>query len=463
MLIGYSLVDPIVVIGFTVYCLWLLLQSPVRLFSFLPAALSLYFFIPSLTLITLWQTVPALLFLRGLLGRGLKFPPRMKLGLQLLLAVLAVSFLWPVLAQGDLVRASIRLFYYLTVFALFSYSYELGAHPRALPLLVKGLVITGLIYGFYGAYQLVAVQVGLPVRGIVYGASPVSLLPVQGAFARINSFANEPKRLGYVLFLASLASFYWAGIARGKKQFIAVGAFAFVVSLFTFSASYYGAILVFLVVGAFLYPKYASSVVLFLAVLGGFLALFNLDALVETVRQIVDARFAEFELGVDGRFVYRQEFFAFDFLGKDPFSSLFGVGLGQYFRVLSERYGSGVGIGDDGRTLLPLNSVVFELIFDLGLAVAAIIYAFLARLVLRLRNAGEDLLALSLLFLVVQSLWIQTSLFIAVFAGLGLARLDLRAGRRFVRVSGSAHDPSSQNAGSEMHGEPAQPLAVRAG
>jgi hypothetical protein len=426
MLIGYSILDPVVVSGFTLYCLWLLSQSPVRLFLFFPAVLSLYFIIPSITLITLWQTVPALLFLRGVFGRGLKFPPRLWLGLQLLLVVVALSVIWPLFAGGDLTRALIRLFYFITLFSLFSFSYELGSHPKALRFLISGLIITGIVYSLYGVYQLIAVRMGLPVRGIVYGDSPVSLLPVQGAFARINSFANEPKRLGYVLFLASLASFYTAVASPRKIYYIIFGLLSLAVSFFTFSTSFFAAVLVFLVLAATLQPKYAVLSLFLFGLLAGFLALFSLDSLIDAFSGLFDARLAELEIGIDGRFVYRQEFFAFDLLGKDPLYALFGVGLGQYFRVLSGEYGFGVGIGLDGRTLLPLNSVPLELIFDLGLIVAVVVYAWLARLVLRLRGVGEYYLSLSLLFLLIQSFWIQTSLFIAVVAGLGLARLELR-------------------------------------
>ncbi len=425
MLIGYSFLDPVVVGSFTLYCLWLLTQNPVRLFAFLPAALSLYFFIPSITLITLWQTVPALLFIRGVFGRGLKYPPRLQFALQLLLAVVVLSVLSPLFTDGDFTRALIRLVYYLTLFALFSFSYELGSHPKALRFLISGLIATGLIYSFYGIYQLIAVKTGLPVRGIIYGVSPVSLLPLQGAFARINSFANEPKRLGYVLFLASLASFYSASVSRGKKIYLACGILSLIVSFFTFSTSYFSAIAVFFVLGSITHPKYAAWLSLVFAVLAGLLAIFNLDSLIETARELVDARLVEFEVGIDSRFVYRQEFFVLDFLQNDPLSSFFGVGLGQYFSVLSEKYGAGVGIGQDGRTLIPLNSQLLELVLDLGLIAAVLVCVFLGRLVLKLKGAGEVFLSLSLLFLIIQSFWIQTGLFVAVFAGLGLARLEL--------------------------------------
>ena len=53
MLIGYSILDPIVVFLGTILALYYLAVSPVRLLGWLPAALSLYFVIPTITLLTL--------------------------------------------------------------------------------------------------------------------------------------------------------------------------------------------------------------------------------------------------------------------------------------------------------------------------------------------------------------------------------------------------------------------------
>ena len=75
---------------------------------------------------------------------------------------------------------------------------------------------------------------------------------------------------------------------------------------------------------------------------------------------------------------------------------------------------------------MPLNSNFLELIFDLGLIAAVLIYGGLILLVFRLRRAGETFFCLSLLFLVVQSLTILNLLYIVLFAGMALGCLTLQ-------------------------------------
>lgn len=424
MLIGHGPIDTAVVVGFTIYCAWILTREPVKLFSFLPAALSLYFFIPSITLVTLWQTVPGLLFLHGFLRSGFTIPKHFRVAGQIVAIVALFAFLAPFLLGGDASRALIRLFFYVTLFSLFSFSFKVGRNPNALRHLINGLVVTGLVYSLYGLYQLVAAKTGLPVRGIVHGVSTESVLPIQGFFVRINSFASEPKRLGYVLFVAALAAYTTARVSPLRRRFELLAVFFLSISILTFSTSYYAALATFFAASSLIYPKYIFKIWPILLSLAAFLAFFNADSILDAIQSMVDARLTELEIGMDGRFVYRQEFFAVDFIRKNLSSVPFGLGLGQYFRELTQAYGPGVGIGEDGRTLLPLNSLPLELVFDLGAIVVGLVYAWIIRTIFILKKTGEDFLALSLLFLLIQSYWINTALFLSLYMGLSCARLE---------------------------------------
>jgi len=430
MIFGYTPFDPFVVLFGTGISIWILSYKPVRLLAFLPAALSLYFFIPTVTYLTLWQTVPMVLT-GWVLVRG-------KIGLPLsgrtVFTVIALAFVmsgtYAVLAGDDSTRALIRIIYYLGVFATFFFCYEMGKRPDAYHLLLKGLAITGMIYAAYGLYQILGMQLGLPVRGILRGTHGVDMAYEYG-FVRINSLANEPKRLGYVLFLGALACVFLARLQprHGRRLWIsAVGIFA--MSLFTFAGSYFAAVFLFVCAVVLLYPSRATIYFFGLLLAGAVvMAVFPDLGIYEALEHGYERRLQEVEVGLDGQRVYRQEFFAQDYLAQHPLAAIFGVGLGQYFVTLYQEYGVGVGFNEYGG-LMPLNSTFLELVLDLGGIVAVLFYFAIAALIWKLRRAGEHFLCLALLFVTVQSLTILTVPFMVFFAGLGTARLVVRRQER---------------------------------
>ena len=72
-----------------------------------------------------------------------------------------------------------------------------------------------------------------------------------------------------------------------------------------------------------------------------------------------------------------------------------------------------------------MNSNFLELVFDMGLIAAALIYGGLIFLIFKLRRAGETFLSLSLLFLLAQSLTILNLLYLALFSGIAMGQLAL--------------------------------------
>lgn len=423
MIFGYTPLDPIIVLIGTGYALYLLSTNPTRLIGWMPAALSFYFFIPFITFLTFWQTIPLLLSFRALVLGRIVLPSGIHALIGFFFAIFLASALVGVFVGFDTSRAILRTIYYIGVFALFAFAYEVARQKQGYELFLKGLVITGVVLGVYGLYQIFAFYGGLPLRGILRGTLGADVA-FEAGLLRINSLANEPKRLGYVLFLCAFACLYYAKINPERANRIKwSGVFIFTMSLFTFAGSYFLALVMFGLAALFLYPSRIlgwvcslSAAVIILWLIAPDLAFF------EAVRVGYERRLEEIEIGLDGTVVYRQEFFGWDFLGKNPLPMIFGTGLGQYYAVLNQAYGTGVGYNEYGG-LLPMNSLFLELILDFGAPVAALFYGGIAALIIRLRNAGEPFLALSLLFLLVQSFSILTMHFIVVFAGVGLARL----------------------------------------
>jgi hypothetical protein len=425
MTFGYTPFDPLVVVVGTLYAAYLLMVRPVRLMAFLPIALSIYFFIPALSLLTLWRTIPLLLIARLVQkGRiGLSAAARPVFGAILLLFVVSLGY--AVVFGGDTQRAIIRGIYYMSAGALFLFAYEMGQRKEGYDLFVRGFAIAAVIYAVFGAYQILAFYTGLPVRGIVYGPDSTGTIPSANGIPRINSLANEPKRLGYVMFAGALACFALAMQLSGRprRRFMLAGGAVVALSLMTFSASYFLALVLFGAAATVLYPRKLFKGSLAAAAVLSLLAVVDPDGpIISALVESVESRVEEVETGLDGNVVYRQEFFANDYLARHPLQAVTGVGVGQYYLVLNREYGTGVGYAENGG-LMPLNSTLLEITLDLSGVAALLLYGGLAVLILRLRRERFHFLALALLFLVLQSLTITTLLYIAVVAGVGLGQL----------------------------------------
>lgn len=433
MLIGYTILDPLVVVVGSLYVFRMLSKAPLKALAFIPAALSLYFFIPTVTNLTLWQTVPLILLARMVFVTGLIVPNRISFLIYIFFAALFLSSAYGFVVGNDMVRTAIRLSYYLGCIALFFFSYEIGHKRRADEILLQGLVISGVVFAAYGVYQILAVYTGLPVRMIVYSASGSSIAAFENGIVRINSFANEPKRLGYFLMICGLACFFYIkyrpNLAKRLKR---VGLAILVVSSFTFAGSYYLSVAICAVCLLCLFPfrLFKIGVPIFLVILT-VASLFPDSGFVQSVTAGFERRADEVEVGIHGEHVYRQEFYAWDYLSNNPRDYFSGLGLGQYYSVLFKTYGIGVGFNERGG-LAPLNSLFLELLFDLGGLVALLVYFSLAVLILRLRNERQYFLCLVVLFLTIQSFTILTLQFLALFVGFSLARLELLKKRALV-------------------------------
>lgn len=406
--------------------IYFLATNPVRLIGWIPAALTLYFFIPFVTLLTLGQTVPLLLTARAALKARLPVAVGVQPLFLFMLFVFIGSAIYAIVLGSDPGRAVIRILYYLSMFALLSFAYDMGLREDCQKIMLKGLVMLGFVLALYGIYQILAVSIGLPVRGIVRGTTG-SQIALEGGMLRINSLASEPKRLGYVMFICAMACLFLAKAVPEKYiKLNWIGVVVFLLSFSTVAGSYFMALAIFGVATLLLYPFRATKYifgVLAALLLANFL--FPDSGFFQALVEGYERRAEEVEVGLDGQMVYRQEFYAWDYLSQNYTPAFFGVGLGQYFNTLYREYGVGVGLNEYSG-LIPLNSTYLEMLFDLSGVLASIFYAAILLLIWRLRQAGETFLCLALLFVVIQSLTILTLPWIILFAGLGLARLAVR-------------------------------------
>lgn len=437
MLFGYTPFDPLVVLFGTALALYFLATRPVRLIGWMPTALTIYFFIPTVTFLTLWQTVPLLLIGRLILKARVHAANFVQPILMLLFFAFAASSLYALIAGGDSTRAAVRILYYLGLFALMSFAYEMARKPECHDILLRGLVVLGIVLALYGLYQFFAGMTGLPVRGILRGVKTAQM-PFEGGLPRINSLATEPKRLGYVLFVCGMAALFLARKTPAEaKRLTRIGYGIFALSLLTFAGSYFLAIAMFAAVALVLYPSRAAIWAFGIAAVALVIGLLFPDlGIFEIIIEGYERRVAEVEVGLDGQKVYRQEFYAWDYLGNNPGAAVVGVGLGQYFNVFHQEYGVGVGYSEKGG-LLPLNSNFLELLFDLSGIAAVALYAAIILLILRLRFAGEHFLCLALLFVTLQSITILTLQWMVFFAGIGAARLVMAARERRGHMPGT--------------------------
>lgn len=426
MVFGYSWLDPLVVLWGTVVTVYLLARKPIKLMLYLPAFLSLYFFVPFISQLTLFQIVPTLILVGIFFKGGFPLPKQGRFTLLVLVCIFYAQLSFAFLQGGeDINRIILRGIYYLGIFALFLYSWQYCRDEEGYYFLLKGAALIAVIHAAYGLYQIIALPTGLPVRGIVRGLSGAQMA-YEGEYLRINGLASEPKRLAYVLALGAMALFELSRHSAEMYRLLMTfaGAAILAISIMTFSGSYFMALAVLIIATFALYPKAVRF--LFIAIIVWSVTvpiyLSRYVSLFDTLVDSYERRSEEVDVGLDGFKVYRQEFYAHDYIINNPADTILGLGIGRYNFVLNKEYGDGVGYAGSG-TLVPLNSNFIEMVFDLGVPATLIFYGALLFLILRLYRRREPFLVLVLLFLAIQSFSILVLQFLAVFMGAALAKL----------------------------------------
>ena len=438
---GHGPFDYVVVAIVTIWTVRLLIVSPHRLLLWLPTFLTIDFFIPLGTQLTPSRILPLIIGV-WLLQRGWLNPVRAQAPYVLsIAAVLGASVMYALLAGDAGTRPVFRALHYLGLGFVFLFVYRAATKEDHIGLILWGFVLAGLVHGLHSIYQVIAFNTGLPFRAIVYSATGFAA-PVTEFGLRVNGLADEPKRLGYILFAAVIALGY-LGLSRQKtfkalplgkwsRAFqwlpllaLTVGALLSI-SLLTFSGSYIAAVGIVVIVLALTFS--ARMIALGgLALVGLFAAsLYTPETVTgyqQTFMRLTESRLVEFDQGLDANKVYRQEFFAQELVNDDPFLLVHGVGLGRYNIVFYRAFGAGAGYGAFG-SIAPLNSQLYEVGFDLGLPGLLLMYVGGLALVARTGRATALAYALStiLLFLIVQSLFIENKMYLS-YAAAGCATL----------------------------------------
>ena len=383
-LIGHGILDYIVVFGFILYALFAAFTKTERILNILPAALSFFFFIEVGPRLTPDKLIPAVFLFAVFIRKGWSYFNRS--GSQLYTWALAFFF---VLLFSTFIGAfynsyfsdrvssphlSTRLFIqvvsYTNALFIFLIVRVECARKEARDKLLKSIVSTTTILTIYGFYQYIANAYGLPFRGIVYSAGEVgtaSVKTIDELIFRVNSFANEPKRLTYFIVLGALIlikfkSFYYQKMGAITTWLLIAG--HFVILWWTYSTSIYFIMSIFLG-GLLIYSIFVnynqrmiSTLVLvaIVGVAGYFYQKQAIDELYE-VRVVEQLEYEE----------VRQEFYGWDYIKKFPGKTIIGHGPGIYNFALADEFPGKGGISYNGLFLKPLNSALMVYLFDLGL------------------------------------------------------------------------------------------------
>ncbi|MEO9594762.1 hypothetical protein [Rhodopirellula bahusiensis] len=428
MVLGHGIIDYIVVVVSLAATAYTLAFRPQALLLLLPTFVTIDFFVPFISQLTPGRLVPLMILAWWALTGKHPFQPPVQSWLIGGIAITIASTAAAMLIGDTGLRPIIRSLNYLNLIALCGFAWQQARDSVGITKLFQGFAIAGCIHGGHACYQLVANRVGLPYRGIVYSASGgAGSGVVHGGGFRINGFADEPKRLGMILIASAVALIYLASQERLQNRKIAMQVAAVTilgVSLLTYSTSYLAAIILW---GASLTlissKSWRYSIAAMIVGFGGYLAMSErIDSLASTQWELLEAREEEMEKRIGAKRVYRQDFFAEDYLNRNPSAWITGVGMGRYYSVFRREYGSVAGIGPYNN-LLPLNSQLLETCLDATIFGCLLVYAG-SLLVFRRLLRGPQMafmLAAIILFQMIQSLFVQSFPLLVLAVGAGAA------------------------------------------
>lgn len=430
MLIGHGLSDYFVVIGSLIITINLLKKKPEKLLFFLPTLLTIDFFIPFISDLTPGRLLPLII------GVWLVNTGKWKIGssrqgwLEACLWVIIVSTVFSIFKDDSGLRPMIRSLSYINLLVLFVFAYRYVKDSLGITYFFRGLALAGVVHSGYSTYQIIAHYLGLPYRGIVRSASVVGNAALSNGAFRINGLADEPKRLGLILIAASIAMLLLAvneSILTIKIWRIFGSIYIFIISLFTYSSSYFVSLALWIPAVLLLSKrsyKYVTGLIVFLLI-----SIILLPSsgrfYLQTQLELLNSRQEEVSRGLESQQVYRQEFYAQDYLEKRPETILTGVGIGRYNYVFAKHYGRNAGLNENGG-LNPLNSELLQIIYDFGIAGLALFYYQILLLVINLRSKGlvGFVIAAILLYEVIQSFFVQTLPIMMLTGGVAAGMLD---------------------------------------
>jgi len=435
-LIGHGLVDYVFVFFMMGYAYYAGQTKPHRILYILPACLSCFFFIPVGSNLTADKLVPFVFIVSVILSKGANYFSLSKKNvnswigkLWLLIAVsVVIGFLYTNYYANYInspfikTRLLIQIISYTNFVLLFIIARKECSKISGKQLLLKSFIITTTILCIYGVYQHFAHQFGLPYRGIVYSATHAGF----GAFLdssggggvfRVNSFANEPKRLTYFLVISLIILFKYKKEAIKKANLIS---YLFLVIIhgivlwLTYSTSIYISIAVFLVflilyVLFINYNKALFQQIFILLIIGAstyFYQKIYFDALYE-VR--VDKQLEREEI--------RAEVKGQEFIFSYPEMFVLGIGPGNYNFALAKEYPGEAGLSGHGKYLKPFNSGIVTYLFDFGLIGLFLLFIPFLKILFNTRLASKNDFSIFVIFLYCTAITLNPSATLFFFVG----------------------------------------------
>ena len=430
--LGHGIIDYIVIFVFALYSFYVGMNKQYKIIYILPAALTFYFFVNWGTLLTPIKIVP-FFFLMGSLFKGnfnsyisyLFENSWIRLFIIVLFVSLVIGLLFSMFFDIDnyrgypiMKRLFIQLTSYVNCALIYVIMRNILTDERIIYEFYRAYIITTTILCIYGFYQVLAVELNLPYRGVVYSEGK-QLGVYMGDTFRINSLTNEPKRYSYMVFMTVvlLLEISSEKLRISKHVWIFLIVIHFINAYLTLSTSFFFAITIFVVAILLLSSHFRQLIpirkkIVVGVVIVSVIALFNMDK----VRTLYENRIEEQMTQVDGtnENYIRLEVFGFELLGEKPLLNLSGVGLGNYNFILQKEKGVGI----TGRaTLASLNSGVLTYIFDFGIIGVFLLFVSPIFFVVRQIKYKKLEGGLSFLFIIICSLFLNTTFFLFAFMG----------------------------------------------
>ena len=412
--IGHGIADYLVVVFFVFYAIYAGLTKTHRVLYILPAAVSFFFFIEVGPRFTPDTLVPTFYLLTVIIRFGwdyFKVPTNSTYNwLLLLFFTIVYSFFigsYSILYFDDLVssphlstRLYIQLIGYINSIFIYIIVRRECYYLKGVDGLLKSFIWTTIILCIYGFYQYIANKFGLPFRGIVYSEAGVGLANVktgEDTFFRVNSFANEPKRLSYfigigIIILLKYKNYFYEKFGRLGTFSVIIG--HIVILWWTYSTSIYFSIAIFILsIGIygilFDFNKRLLNTLVIIAILGTGAYFFQqkeLDALYN-VRVEEQLENDEVRAEVKGLEYVKSHFGLF----------VLGIGPGMYNFALAAEFPNEAGLTNYGKKLIPFNAAFVAYLFDFGIVGSFILLIPLLRLIF-ISNYAKNQISLLLFF-----------------------------------------------------------------
>lgn len=444
--LGFGFIDYFMVILFAVVTLWIALTKPSRIIYILPAACTFYFFIPFTTELTPYKIVPlVLIIVTTITGKRNYFSGSGNNWIIFMWLWVLVSFFWGFACAFGLdffghihspfKRFFIQIINYLNMVVIYLIAKKECSDKEKFYLFVKSYIFTTTILCLYGLFQIFAFKFGLPFRWVVYGTtqdlaqSMYDRLDPEEMIFRINSLAQEPKRLSYVLpisvFLIVGLRKVWGDEFMSKARARILIFLHIFCAFMTYSTSLYFAMAIFIPVTFLLgifrkaqrnYTKVFTMGLIFL--------ILSSPLYIDILMKIYDARVIAQLNGLNVIQWKKAEQFGIEAIQAKPWVVFTGTGLGgwNFFFYYAGLKGWFV----FPRGFMHMNSGMMISMFDLGLIGLILINSHIVRVFLGYKKLKNPILreiyAPVILFFFCVALFLNTYtlyfLFIGIFDGI---------------------------------------------